>query len=150
MILNPGYLLKSFLFTWRIGRASENSKNTWIYVVEWHWVDGAVFCQIIFVGGIISMPGHHIEWRVILKIKLRITGRPLSEAFILTWTNPQYDKILFIDLPVQYMKTTSSEHGENMLCTKIVFCFCFDIQNNLCTQHVLPMFWACSLHVLNW
>ena len=68
------------------------------------------------------------------------TGKSFSEAFILTSTNPQYDKRLFIDLPVQYMKTTSSEHGENMLCTQIVLCFCFDIQNNLCTQHVLPMF----------
>ena len=59
------------------------------------------------------------------------TGKSLSEAFILTPTNPQYDKRLFIDLPVQYMKTTSSEHGKNMLCTEIDF----DIQNNLCTQH---------------
>ena len=38
------------------------------------------------------------------------TGKSLSEAFILTSTNPHYDKRLFIDLPVQYMKTTSSEH----------------------------------------
>ena len=29
-----------------------------------------------------------------------------------------------------------AEHGENMLCTEIVF----DIQNNFCTQHVLLMF----------
>ena len=28
----------------------------------------------------------------------------------------------------------------NMLWTQIVFCFCFAIQNNLCTQHVLPIF----------
>jgi hypothetical protein len=41
---------------------------------------------------------------------------------------------------VQYMKIPSSEHVENMLCTQIVFCFCFDIQNNLCIQHVLNMF----------
>ena len=34
------------------------------------------------------------------------------------------------------MKIPSSEDGENMLCTEIVF----DIQNNFCTQHVLPMF----------
>ena len=34
-------------------------------------------------------------------------GKSLSEAFILISTNPQYEKI---DLPVQYMKTTSSEH----------------------------------------
>ena len=42
------------------------------------------------------------------------TGKSLSEALILGSTNPQYVKRLFIDLPVQYMKTTSSEHGENM------------------------------------
>ena len=71
---------------------------------------------------------------------LRVTGKSLSEALIIGSTNPQYDKRLFIDLPVQYMKTTSSEHWENMLCTQIVFCFCSDIQNNLCTQHVFPMF----------
>ena len=42
-----------------------------------------------------------------------------------------------------------AEHEENMLCTKIVSCFCFDIQNNLCAQHVLLMFSQCSLHVLS-
>ena len=31
-----------------------------------------------------------------------------------------------------YMKTTSSEHVVYIDC----FCSCFDIQNNLCTQHV--------------
>ena len=60
-----------------------------------------------------------------------ITGKSLSEALILGSTNPHYDKRLFIDLPVQYMKTTSSEH--------FVYIFCFDIQNNLCTQHVLSL-----------
>ena len=29
-----------------------------------------------------------------------------------------------------------AEHGENMLCTKIVL----NVRNNFCTQHVLPMF----------
>ena len=38
------------------------------------------------------------------------TGKSLLEALILAATNPQYDKILFIGLPVQYMKTTNSEH----------------------------------------
>ena len=42
---------------------------------------------------------------------LACTGKSLSEALILGSTNPQYDKRLFIYLPVQYMKTTSSEHG---------------------------------------
>ena len=40
------------------------------------------------------------------------TGRSLSEA------------LLF------------AEHGENMLCTKIVL----NVRNNFCTQHVLPRF----------
>ena len=45
------------------------------------------------------------------------TGKSLSEALILGSTNPQYDKRLFIDLPVQYMKTTSSE--------QVVYTNCF-------------------------
>ena len=40
-----------------------------------------------------------------------LTGKALSEALILGLTNPQYDKRLFIDLPVQYMKTTMLEHS---------------------------------------
>ena len=66
------------------------------------------------------------------------TGKSFSEALILESTNPQYDLRLFIELRVQYMKIRSSEHVENILCTQIVFCF--DIQNNLCTQHVLKVF----------
>ena len=48
-------------------------------------------------------------------------GKSLSEAFILISTNPQYDKRLFIDLPVLYMKTTSSEH--------VVYISCSECQN---------------------
>ena len=55
-----------------------------------------------------------------------LTGKTFSEAFILASTNPQYDKKLFIELQVQYMKITSSEHGENM--------------GRTCCLHVLPMF----------
>ena len=64
------------------------------------------------------------------------TGKSLSEALIFASTNPQYDDRLFIELQVQYVKIPNSEHQENMLCTEIVF----DIQNNFCTQHVLPMY----------
>ena len=41
-----------------------------------------------------------------------------------------------LTVQVQYMKIPSSEHEEIMMCTE----FFFDIQNNLCTQHALPMF----------
>ena len=44
------------------------------------------------------------------------TGKSFLEALILASTTPQYDKRLFIDLPVLYLKTISSEQ----LCTYIV------------------------------
>ena len=52
--------------------------------------------------------------------------KSLSEALIFASTSLQYE------LQVQYTKISSS----NLLCTEIVS----DIQNNFCTQHVLPMF----------
>ena len=81
-----------------------------------------------------TMPYYNTKY--VFYIYFDVTSKSLSEAFIFESTI--YDKRLFIDVPVQYMKTTSSEHEENMLCTQIVFCF--DIQNNFCTQHVLLMF----------
>ena len=50
----------------------------------------------------------------------------MTEAPFFASTNPQYDDRLFIELQIQYMKISSSEHGEKMLCTEIAF----DIQNN--------------------
>ena len=69
-------------------------------------------------------------------IRRENTGKSLSEALIFASTNPQYDDRLLIELQVQYMKIPNSEHGKNMLCIEIVF----EIQNNLCTEHVLPVF----------
>ena len=45
------------------------------------------------------------------------TGKSFSEALILASTNPQYDKRLFIELQVHYVKIASSEHAQNILCT---------------------------------
>ena len=67
---------------------------------------------------------------------LCFTGKSLSEALILASTNQQYDDRLFIELQVQYEKS-KLKPGENMLCTE----FFSEIQNNFCTQHVLPRFW---------
>ena len=44
------------------------------------------------------------------------SGKFLSEASILGSTNPQYDKRLFIDLPVECMKTTSLKHVGYINC----------------------------------
>ena len=45
--------------------------------------------------------------------KQSITDKSIPGVLILASTNPQYDKILSIELPVQHMKIPSSEHGEN-------------------------------------
>ena len=39
------------------------------------------------------------------------TGKSFSEALILASTNPQYDKRLFIELPVQHMNNLLSYCG---------------------------------------
>ena len=72
-----------------------------------------------------------------MSFEIKSTGKSLSEALIFASTNPQYDDRLFIELRVQYMKIPSLEHVKNMLCKQIGFCFY--IQNNLCTQHVLSL-----------
>ena len=66
-----------------------------------------------------------------------VTGKSLSKALILGSTNPQYDKRLFIDLPVGYKSRTC--------CVHILF-FVFTFRS----IYVHNMFWACSFHVLNW
>ena len=54
---------------------------------------------------------------LVLQLKKVGTGKSFSEALILASTNPQYDKRLIIELPVQHIKTTSAEHGQNMART---------------------------------
>ena len=63
------------------------------------------------------------------------TGKSVSEALILESVNPQYDKRLFIEFPEKYKFTTSCVQ-------KLFFCFCFDIQNNICTQHVVNLYFS--------
>ena len=59
------------------------------------------------------------------------TGKSFSEALNLASTNPQYDKGLFIELRVQYMKTTSSVH--------VVYINCSECQNKNKKQHILSL-----------
>ena len=72
------------------------------------------------------------------------TGKSFSEVLILGSTNPQYNKRLSIELPVQCMKIPSSEHVENMLRTccvhKLFYVFVFTFR----TTYVNNMFSPCS------
>ena len=53
---------------------------------------------------------------------LTVTGESFSEALIFASTNnPQYDKRLFIELKVQLMKITSSEHVVYINCFRFVW-----------------------------
>ena len=45
------------------------------------------------------------------------------------------------DCSLNYKKNTSSEYG---CVQKMFFCFCFDIQKNICTQHVLNLYFSCN------
>ena len=73
------------------------------------------------------------------------TGKSVLEALILASANPQYNKRLFIDLPVQYMKTISSEH--------VVYINFFECQNKTkqkimcttCSELVVFMYWTGKL-----
>ena len=70
----------------------------------------SVCCILTFQhSSFVSLSAYHI-----------CTGKSFSEVLILASTNPQYDKRLSIELPVQCMKIPSSEHCQNMLCTQIV------------------------------
>ena len=63
-----------------------------------------------------------------------LTGKSFSEAFILASVNSQYNMRFFIEFPEKYKFTTCCEQKS---------VFCFDIQNNICTQHVLNLyFWG--------
>ena len=68
------------------------------------------------------------------KINIPGTGKSLPEALILALTNPQYG-----NSSLNYEFSTRKLQVQNILCTQIVFWFGFDIQNYLCTQHVLSL-----------
>ena len=57
------------------------------------------------------------------------TGKSLSEVLILVSTNSQYDERLFIELQVQYKKTTSSVHVENIKLFLFYHQVQFDVNN---------------------
>ena len=67
------------------------------------------------------------------------TGESLSEALILVSTNPKYMKRLFIYLPVQYIKTTSSVG--RTYCVHTLFWISKQKQKTICVHN---MFSPCS------
>ena len=64
------------------------------------------------------------------------TDKSLSVALIFASANPQYDNRLFI-VHENCKHRIPAEHV--VYLHKLLFLFCFDIQNNFGTQHVLQM-----------
>ena len=71
----------------------------------------------------------------------------LVKSSYLRSTNPKYDKRLFIDFPLQYMKTTRSEHVVYTNCQTVLLFLFWHSEQFMCLHN---MFWAFSSHVLNW
>ena len=69
---------------------------------------------------------------------MQCTGKSLIEAIILGSTNPQYDKRLFIDLPV----TTSSEHVVYTNCFLFSFVHSEQFMYRTCSELVVFMYWT--------
>ena len=66
----------------------------------------------------------------------------MSEALILGSTNPQYDKRLFIDLPVQYMKTTSSDHVVYTNCSECQYKNKKQFMYAKCSELLIFVYWT--------
>ena len=72
---------------------------------------------------------------------LESTGKSFSEALsIHASTNPRYDKRLFIDLPVQYMKTACSEHV--VYTNWFLFWHSKQFMYTTCSELVVFMYWT--------
>ena len=62
---------------------------------------------------------------------VKFSGKSFSEALILVSTNPQYDKMLFIELQVQNMKIPSSNLGRTCCVQKLFLTFRTIFVNNI-------------------
>ena len=71
------------------------------------------------------------------------TGCTGKSLILASTNNPQYDKRLFIDLPVQYMKTTELR----TCCVYKLFSFFFVLTFK--SIYVHNMFWACIAELVN-
>ena len=74
-----------------------------------------------------------------------LTGKSMPEALILASTKPKYDNRLFIELQVQYKKTTSSVH---VVYIKLFLLLFWHSEQFLKTQHVLNFYFSCTEHVI--
>ena len=73
-----------------------------------------------------------LVWFLFLPFTFTLTN---TKIYLLKKTRYHYENILDTGKSLSEA-LLFAEHGENMLCTKIVL----NVRNNLCTQHILPRF----------
>ena len=66
-----------------------------------------------------------------------VTGKSFSEVLIFASTNSQYDDRLFVEIQVQYMKISSSEHGGEHVVYRNCFWHSEQFMYTTCSPHVL-------------
>ena len=79
-----------------------------------------------------------------MELKMKDAGQYFSEALILASTNPQYDKRLSIELGVQYIKTTSSEHVVYKNCFLFLFWHSEQFMYTTSSELAIFMYWTCN------
>ena len=86
---------------------------------------------------------------IILMCSFEILQRFLNSNLEKKWWNINMESYKIVQYTGKSLSEALlfAEHGENMLCTKIVL----NVRNNFCTQHVLPrfelgifMYWTCN------
>ena len=134
-ILNSDFTISSFFCRYPSQKEWQRKEQLYLKIIDYFDNDkqwehaiplckGAAFSREIVPQNFLPILG-----------KLFGTGKKLSEAHIFASTNPQYDNRLFIE---------SHENSKLRTCCVHKLFFCFDIQNNLCTQHVLSLKFSCT------
>ena len=116
--------------------------NISVYNALWLKVERGVFC--------ISSKLFEVHTNARKKGNFQSCHKYLSSVTLLTKVQVNlFQKHLFLHQLTHNMTKDCSVHENSKLKTCCVQkLFCFDIQNNLCTQYVLNMFSACNFLVI--
>ena len=99
-----------------------------------YWHNVSMFFQwCIFKGGKMSVD----------VFNLAISSKKWTKLQVNLFQKPSFLHELTHNMTINC--SLNSPKVQNMLWTKIVFCFCIDIQNNICTRHVLNVYFSENL-----
>ena len=89
-----------------------------------------------------KLKGKGVSCSLILSLSMKKHSQPYQRHFNLHLISFNFTaRINFISVPVS-SRDCSLNSPKNTSSQKIGFCFCFDIQNNICTQHVVNLYFG--------